>query len=136
MDVTARYSGGVAFQVSARGHRITCDQPKENHGADSGMTPPELLVASLATCAGYYAVQYLLTRGLPTNGVEVRVTANKALKPARLGDFRIEVNVPGVDEQHEAGILRAVKACLIHNTLLNTPAIETLVHTGVALQVV
>src|SRR5437763_9744786 len=36
MEVTARYSGGVAFEVEARGHRIICDQPKENSGADGG----------------------------------------------------------------------------------------------------
>ena len=57
--------------------------------------------------------------------------AEKALQPARLGQFRIEVIVPGLDARHEAGILRAVKACLIHNTLLHAPSIETVVRTAV-----
>jgi len=131
MEVTAKYAGGVAFEVAARGHRMICDQPKDNGGADAGMSPPELLVAALATCAGYYAIQYLITRGLPADGVEVRVVAGKALKPARLADLRIEVTVPAVDERHEAAISRAVKACLIHNTLLNAPVIETVVYTAV-----
>src|ERR1051326_2562119 len=132
MEVTAEYTGGVAFEVAARGHRIICDQPRDNSGADGGMSPPELLLSALATCAGYYAVQYLSTRGLPADGVAVRVVAEKALKPARLAEFRIEVNVPAVDERHEAAINRAVKACLIHNTWLNAPAIETVVHTTAA----
>lgn len=134
MEVMARYGGGVAFEVAARGHRIICDQPKDNAGADTGMSPPELLLSALATCAGYYAVQYLSTRGLPADGVEVRVTGGKALKPARLADLRIEVDVPGIDDRHEAAISRAVKACLIHNTLLNAPVIETVVHTAVGAQ--
>jgi uncharacterized OsmC-like protein len=56
--------------------------------------------------------------------LEVRVTAEKVTGPARLDKFRVEVAVDGLDPQHEAGILRAVKACLIHNTLLHAPAIE------------
>jgi putative redox protein len=130
MEVTAQYRGGVAFEVAARDHRITCDQPKDNSGEDAGMTPPELLLASLATCAGYYAVEYLRTRGLPGDDLGVRVVASKALKPARLEDLRIELTLPELDERHVAGISRAVKACLIHNTLLSAPSIETVVLTA------
>jgi len=131
MEATIRHLGNVKFEASTRGHRVTCDQPPDNGGSDSGMTPPEYLLVSLGTCAGFYAAQYLKTRSLPTEGLEVRVTADKAQQPARLGSFRIEVTAPGVDSHHEVGILRAVKACLIHNTLLYAPAIETVVHTAV-----
>ena len=53
-----------------------------------------------------------------------RVTADKATGPARLDAFRIVVAVEGLDSRHEAGVLRAVKACLIHNTLMHAPRIE------------
>jgi putative redox protein len=124
MEVSADYAGGTRFEVAARGHRVTCDQPPDNGGADSGMTPPEFLLASLATCAGFYAAQYLNTRKLPTAGLKVTVSAQKALQPARLASFRIEVHLDGLDPRHEAGLLRAVKACLIHHTLEHPPAIE------------
>ena len=91
------------------------------------MTPPEFLLASLGTCAGYYAVQYLKTRGLPCEGLTVRVEADKATQPARLGAFRIVVTAPGLDERHTEGVLRAVKSCLVHHTLQHTPVIETVV---------
>ena len=131
MEINIRHLGNVKFEASARGHRVICDQPLENSGADSGMTPPEFLLVSLGTCAGFYAAQYLKTRSLNTDGLEVKVTAEKAKQPARLGQFRIEVVVPGLDSQYEQGVLRAVKACLIHNTLLNTPAIETVISAPV-----
>ena len=124
MEVMTQYLGGSKFEVAARGHRIICDQPLDNGDSDEGMSPPEFLLASLATCAAYYAVQYLKTRGLPTEALGVRVTAEKALQPARLASFRIEVTGPVLEERHQAGMLRAVKACLIHNTLLGEPRIE------------
>ena len=124
MDVMARYLGGSKFEVAARGHRVISDQPCENGGSNEGMSPPELLLASLATCAAYYASQYLNARRLPTEDLEVRVSAEKAVNPARLASFRITVTTPGLEEHHQAGILRAVKACLIHNTLRGGPSIE------------
>ena len=125
MEVRIQHLGDVRFEASARGHRVVCDQPPDNGGADSGMTPPEFLLVSLGTCAGFYAAQYLKTRSLSAEGLEVKVTAEKAAQPARLGRFRIEVTMPPLDPHHEAGVLRAVKACLIHNTLLHAPEIET-----------
>jgi len=127
MEVFAQYLGDSKFQVDARGHQVICDQSRDNGGSDEGISPPELLLASLATCAAYYAVQYLKTRGLPADDINVRVSAEKASQPARLAAFRIEVTTPGLDERHQAGILRAAKSCLIHNTLLGQPTIEIVV---------
>ncbi|HEV3200091.1 MAG TPA: OsmC family protein [Bryobacteraceae bacterium] len=124
MEVLAQYIKDSKFEVAARSHRVICDQPVDNGGSDAGMSPPEFLLASLATCAAYYAAQYLKARNLPAQDLKVRVNAEKAMQPARLASFHIEVTVPGLDDHHQAGILRAVKSCLIHNTLLGSPAIE------------
>jgi uncharacterized OsmC-like protein len=129
MEIKIQHLGKVRFEATTRGHRVISDQPPDNGGTDDGMTPPEFLLVSLGTCAGFYAAKYLETRSLSAEGLEVKVTAEKAMHPARVGSFRIEVDAPGVDPSHQAGILRAVKACLIHNTLLNAPAIETVVRT-------
>jgi len=131
MEVMARYIEDSKFEVAARGHRVICDQPIDNGGSDKGMSPPEFLLASLATCAAYYATQYLKTRGLLADDIEVRVSAEKAAQPARLSSFQIEVVAPGLDDRHQAGMLRAVKACLIHNTLLGRPSIEVAINATV-----
>ena len=59
MEVTVEHLGEVQFEIRAREHVISCDQPRENGGFDEGMTPPEFLLASLGSCAAYYAVDYL-----------------------------------------------------------------------------
>ena len=130
MEVTAVHLGAFRFEVSARTHSIICDQPLESGGADAGMSPPEFLLASLATCAGYYAVQYLKTRALTVQGLSIRVSAEKAQQPTRLASFEIEVIAPGLDPRHDAGLLRSVKACLIHNTLRGQPNIDIVLHTA------
>jgi putative redox protein len=124
MEVTAVHLGAVQFEISARQHTIACDQPAENGGHDEGMTPPELMLASLASCAGFYAAQYLRKWKLAAEGTRVRVTADKVKDPARLENFRIEIDCPvELTEQHRAGVNKAVHHCLIHNTLLHPPQI-------------
>jgi len=123
VNVTVKYNDQVRFIAEARGHQVVCDQPASNKGSDTGMTPPEFLLVSLGTCAAYYALEYLRTRSLPTEGLQVSVEAAKATAPARLDQFRIIVHTPELDERHQQGILRAVKSCLVHNTLLHQPAL-------------
>ena len=131
MEVKVSQIEGVRFDIQARSHRISCDQPADNGGADSGMTPPELLLASLGSCAAFYAAQYLMTRKLAHSGVEVTVDAEKLSQPGRLGNFRIHVvsPVPLTEEQTEA-MLRSVRHCTIHNTLLSAPEINIEIAVG------
>jgi putative redox protein len=125
MEIKVRQVKGVQFAVEARNHTVICDQPQSNGGTDEGMTPPEFMLASLGSCAAFYAAQYLRTRGLAEDGVEVTVSAEKLKGPARLGNFQINVvsPVPLTPEQEEA-MMRSVHACLIHNTLMTPPRIE------------
>jgi putative redox protein len=129
MEAVIRHLANLKFEAVARGHKIVCDQPPENGGSDAGMTPPEFLLVSLGTCAAYYAAQYLRTRGLKTDQLTVRVSGEKATQPARLASFVIDVEMPDLDSRHCAGLKRAVKSCLIHNTLCHPPAIDLHVHT-------
>lgn len=125
IEVRAEHLGDVQFEIKARQHAIICDQPSENGGHDEGMTPPQLMLASLASCAGFYAAAYLKKKGLATEGTKVCVTADKILGPARLCNFQIEVEVlVGLSEEHRIGVDQAVHHCLIHNTLLHPPTIE------------
>src|SRR6266567_6743463 len=94
MEVSVVHLGSVQFEIRARQHTMVCDQPLENGGYDEGMTPPELLLASLASCAGFYAAQYLRKYKLALEGTRVRVTAEKVKDPARVDHFRIEIDSP------------------------------------------
>src|ERR1700690_2136968 len=114
MEVTIEHLGAVQFEIKAREHVIVSDQPPENGGFDEGMTPPELLLAALGSCAAFYAAAYLRKHKLAVEGTRVRVTGDKRKDPPRLDDFRIFVDVPaGLDPRHIAGVERAVHQCLI-----------------------
>jgi hypothetical protein len=47
MQIQVTQLDGVRFAISTRNHIVISDQPEDNGGHDTGMTPPELLLASL-----------------------------------------------------------------------------------------
>ncbi|HZM10274.1 MAG TPA: OsmC family protein [Candidatus Limnocylindrales bacterium] len=133
MEVSVEHLGAVQFEIKARQHTVICDQPLESKGFDEGMTPPELLLASLGSCAAYYAVDYLKRNDLRQEGCRVRVTADKVKAPSRLDNFQIRVEVS--DELNAGqlkGVEEAVHRCLIHNTLLHPPTMNVEITTAVA----
>ena len=133
MEVTVEHLGAMQFAIKAGQHSIVSDQPTENGGFDEGMTPLELFLSSLGSCAGFYAAQYLKKKGLINEGTVVRVFAEKAKNPARLENFQIEVDVPAaLNEEHRQGVEAAVRHCLIHNTLLHPPTIALKVRPAVS----
>ncbi len=130
MKIEVRHLGGVQFEIAAGKHRVICDQPASYGGQDEGVTPPDFLLASIGSCAAYYAAEYLRVRGLAGEGLSVAVEAEKLKAPARLGNFRVTIQAPGdFDERHREGLVRAARSCLIHNTLLHPPSIEIAVET-------
>lgn len=73
----------------------------------------------------FCAADYLKRQKLSGEGTKVRVTADKAKNPARMDNFKIEVEIPaGLSEEHVKCVQEAVHRCLIHNTLTHPPKIE------------
>jgi putative redox protein len=136
MEVQVEHLGSVQFEIKTRNHSIVSDQPVPSGGFDEGFTPPELLLASLGSCAGYYAAEYLRKHKLATEGTRVRVTAERVKDPlARINNFVIEVDAPvDLTAEQLKGVEEAVEHCLVHNTLLRPPKISLKVTSPAAVR--
>jgi putative redox protein len=121
MEVRIRHGKGQQSEAFARFHRVVCDQPFNEGGSDTGMTPPELMLSALGCCAMHYATQYLRTRHLPFDSTELRISAVKGGQPARLTEIGIEVDVPALSARARNGLMKAIDACLLKRTLADPP---------------
>ena len=124
MEVLVRHGKGQQSEAETRSHRIVCDQPFNGGGGDRGMTPPELMLAAMGCCAMHYAAEYLRARNLSFDDLDLRVTSEKGDRPVRLVEIGIELHAPGLSANAQAGLIKAVEACLLHRTLLNPPRVK------------
>ena len=122
--MTVRHLDGDRFAIDVRDHRLTVDQPLDDGGQDTGATPTELFVASLASCVAHYARGYLARHKLPTAGLAVTAEYTMGPRPPRVTDIRVDVDVPdGVPAERLGGLLAVASHCTVHNTLAHPPAI-------------
>ena len=127
MPATIRVTplGGDRFEIGMRQHRVRVDQPVSDGGDDTGPTPTELFVASLAGCVAFYTRRYLARHDLPTEGLVVEATYAMASRPARVAEIEVRLELPpAVPEANRAALLAVASHCTVHNTLRDPPAVH------------
>jgi ribosomal protein S12 methylthiotransferase accessory factor len=124
-DITVSFPGGKRVDAQIGGFVVHTDQPVDQGGQGKEVAPFDLFLASLATCAGLYALGFCQARGLSTDGLELheRVDLDPATKlPTRI---RMEVVLPpSFPERYRAAIVRAAEGCKVKKTIAAPPAIE------------
>jgi len=124
MEMTVSFPGGVAVVADYKGFVIRTDQPVEDGGANSAPSPYDLFIASLGTCAGFYALRFCQQRRLPTAGMELRVALDRHPESGRLDRVAIDLRLPeGFPARYRTAIVRAVGQCSVKRALLDPPEI-------------
>jgi ribosomal protein S12 methylthiotransferase accessory factor len=116
------FPGGLAVSARFRGQETVTDQPVKAGGGGTAPPPFDLFLASIGTCAGFYALRFCQSRGIATE--ELAVTLEPVRDPAgrRVGSIRIELRLPPeFPERYCSAILRAVDQCAVKRHILEPP---------------
>lgn len=123
MEIT--FPGGVAVEARLGATTIRTDQPVKAGGTGSAPSPFDLFLASIGTCAGYYALRFCQERQLPTEGLGVAMTWDRNPDTHLIERIRLELTLPtGFPEKYRTAILRATDQCTVKKHLAEPPAIE------------
>jgi len=79
--ITARIDAGLHTRIAARSHGINADEPLELSGTDRGMTPYELLLASLSSCMAMTMRMYADHKQWPLEGAVVQLRTAPSRDP-------------------------------------------------------
>lgn len=126
--VSVRHESGTAFTAQCRGHAVRIDQPQDDGGGDSGMTPPELFASGLAACVGHYVAKYCARAGIATEGLHVECGWNTTDQPYRIGEIALKVHLPDLPGNRLAAIERVAASCMLHATLEHPPHVALTVN--------
>ena len=126
--VKASLRQGTAVDIRARRFLWRSDEPKPAGGADSGPTPYEFLLGSLAACTAMTLRLYADRRQIPLAGVEVtlefdRVHADDCVDCEERSDglierVRSEVAIHGeLTAAQRTRLTQVAQRCPVHKTL-------------------
>ena len=123
MDIT--FPGGAGVDAHFRGFTVRTDQPVKGGGLGSAPAPFDLFLASLGTCAGYYAVRFLQSRDLSTEGLRMSLEPVRDPETRRLTTIRMDVELPGdFPDKYEKAIVRAMDQCAVKKVMVDPPDFE------------
>jgi ribosomal protein S12 methylthiotransferase accessory factor len=123
MEIT--FPGGVKVNAQYKGFEIATDQPERNGGENTAPAPFDFFLASLGTCAGFFALRFCQQRDLPTDGLLLRLTTEHNSETKRLDRVEITMQLPkAFPEKYRKAIIRATDQCAVKKALLDPPTIE------------
>lgn len=122
------FPGGVSVASTFKGHTVVTDQPVPAGGQDSAPAPFDLFLASIGTCAGFYALRFCQERNIDTTELQVNLDIVKDVEKKRVGTIKIELTLPpGFPEKYHEAIKRAVDQCAVKRHIMEPPAFEVTV---------
>lgn len=125
MEMNIRFPGGLVVEAALDGTAVRTDQPEAVGGGGSAPSPFDLFLASIGTCAGYYALRFCQARELPTEGMTLKLTAEKDPAVKRVTHVTIEIDLPpDFPPRYREAIVRATDQCSVKRHLLDPPEIE------------
>lgn len=117
------FPGGKRVDAQVGGHVISTDQPPQFGGEGAAPAPFDLFLASIATCAGVYALGFCHARDLPTEGLKITQEVIDDPSTKLPAEIRFVVRVPdGFPEQYRPGLLRSIESCKVKKTIAHQPA--------------
>lgn len=119
----AEWRGGMATEVSGRGHTIRVDEPPEFGGEDSGPMPTEVLAAALASCMCLAIAWAARKRRVELPDLAVAVRPFRAPGEPRHGRYELRIESSAPQDVLQPCVDLGTRYCWVTNTLKNPPEI-------------
>jgi ribosomal protein S12 methylthiotransferase accessory factor len=125
MSMQISFPGGIAVSAQVGGFEILTDQPITSGGANSAPSPYDLFLASIGTCAGFFALRFCQQRELPTAGLGLSLDIERDPESRKLNRVKIEIQLPeGFPEKYRKAIIKATDQCAVKQAIIAQPEFE------------
>lgn len=124
-EIRVAFPGNLRVEAHVNDFVITTDQPEKSGGDNSAPSPFTLFTASLATCAGYFALKFCNTRKLNTDGMVVTMNYRWDKEQKKYPKMTINLTLPkDFPDKYRDAILRAVDQCVVKKHIIDPPELE------------
>lgn len=120
--VDIEFPGGKKVNARIGEFLIQTDQSRKAGGDSSAPEPFDLFLASIATCAGIYALGFCQSRKLSTAGMGVKMVCERDDKKKMFSKMSLYLTLPsGFPERYYSGIIRSMEQCAVKKHILDAP---------------
>lgn len=122
------FPGGKRVDATIKGHTICSDQPAYAGGQGSAPTPFEGFLASIANCAGIFALGFCEGKGLNTEGLGLAMDIETDPETKMVSKVILNLTLPkDFPDKYVPAIKRSIDLCSVKKHINNPPVFETVV---------
>ena len=120
------FPGGQRVDARFRGLSVVTDQTVEHGGEGSAPQPFDLFLASIATCAGIFALKFCQARSLSTEGLSLTMDWQGNQTDPSAAQATLRLTLPdGFPDKYRDGIVKAMDLCAVKRAIQNPPRFVT-----------
>jgi putative redox protein len=120
--IAVEFPGGKRVDAWMDGVLIPTDQTTDRGGEGTAPAPFQLFLASIATCAGIYALEFCKARGISGEGMALSMSYEWDEKTHTIETMRIEARLPpGFPDQYKKAVVRAMDLCSVKKHIIHPP---------------
>ena len=130
MEMKISFPGGKKVESHFKGFNVITDQPERAGGEGTAPCPTELFLASIGTCAGYFALIFCDKRKLNTDGLNLKVDFIANRKTYLIEKIVIDLSLPpDFPEKYKDALIKAIDLCHVKKHFSQPPEFEYLTTT-------
>ncbi len=120
--VAVDFPGGKRVDARVGQFLIETDQSEKAGGSASAPEPFDLFLASIATCAGIFALGFCQARNLSTEGMALKMVCERDEKKKLFGKMTFQLTLPqGFPDKYRNGITRSMELCAVKRHMTDAP---------------
>jgi ribosomal protein S12 methylthiotransferase accessory factor len=124
-ELKVAFGENYRIDVEYKGFVIKTDQPVRDGGDATAPSPFDYFLASLAACAGFYALAFCRERKIPVEGLGVAMTTERGEVSKMIDKVTITVDLPsGFPEKYRLALVKAIDHCTVRAHILRAPQFE------------
>lgn len=125
--VEVSFPKGKQVNANIKGFDLLTDQPISQGGEGEAASPFDFFLASLASCAGFYAVSFCQSRDIDTAGMSLELSREIDPESKLVSNIEIKLHTPkGFPEKYLKAIVKSMNKCSVKKHLENPPTIKTI----------
>lgn len=121
-EITVSFPGGKKIDAKVGDFVVHTDQTLANGGEETAPEPFQIFLASIATCAGIYALEFCQAREIPPEGMALTMRYDWDEGKKAVEKLYIDLKVPpGFPDRYKKAVVRVMDLCSVKKHMVHPP---------------
>lgn len=130
-EIEVFFPGNLRVDAKVGDYLIATDQPLDSGGDASAPSPFDLFGASIASCAGYFALKFCNARKLSMDGMKLTMTYQWDEEQKRYPKMVLQLCLPaGFPDKYRGAIVKAMDQCAVKKHIVEAPEFAVEIVSG------